>query len=480
MKKKAINTVIVIAAVLIFLAPYLGVIYYTLPRNDEFACAFGIAIRGGYSLSNIIDIIIQNYMEWEGNYSGILIYTLLNPIIIGNSDSTVRFMNVICFIGFAVAWSYIIYRCLSFFDIEKNDKRYFTLAVLIISMNCRFLRETLGWFTGYMYYTIQLLMGVLGLFIIYDMINRKEKKKSDILLIILSCILEFLGAGGTLHVSAILCWVVLLLLVWAVYRKKEWIKAAILFGAIFFSTVLNVAAPGHRVRKDGYESISLFKGIYYTIFCVYNEIKRLSIDTLFPYIMLTLFIILLYRIKKGVDKIELHPFVVSFCGVACIVGSTFPVCYGYGKSTMASRGYEMLDLMIVIWGVLFLCSVVNYLKLKEVEFSTPNILMIIIMAFMMFTTVAIDNIEISDVPSFQCISGLADGSIKEYSDYWRDVLHQVERSEEKDLVIDVDRDHLERDCMIDRVMIQEDETDWVNTSMSIYYGHDTVKIRVTD
>ena len=92
MKKKSLNIGIVLLLILIFIIPYLGVVFYTLPRNDEFACAYGVAVRGGYSFSTLIDCVIDNYMEWEGNYSGVFVYTALNPIIIGNSDSTVYFM----------------------------------------------------------------------------------------------------------------------------------------------------------------------------------------------------------------------------------------------------------------------------------------------------------------------------------------------------------------------------------------------------
>lgn len=468
---------------MVFILPYMGVIYHTLPRNDEFACAYGIAIRGGYSFRALVDHLIYNYMKWEGNYSGVFIYSALNPIIIGNSDSTVHFMNIICFVGFILGWSYIIYRSLSFFDMRDNSKKVLTLAVLIISMNCRFMRETLGWYTGYMYYTLQLLLGSLGLFMVYDLIinEQKAKKKSkDIIILTVACIFELIGAGGTLHVSAILCWIVLLLLIWTIYRKKDWLKAAILFASIFLFTVVNVAAPGHSVRKGDYESVSLIQGVVYTLTCVYNEIKRLCTETFLPYIFLIIFIILFFIIKQAKTNKELHPISVGFCGIACIVGSSFPVCYGYGESTMASRGYEIMDLMIVIWGVLFLCSTVNYLILKDIYLSRESIIVTSLISLLIFSTVAIDNVEISDIPVLQCASGLANGSIKDYSDYWRNVLHEVENSPEKNLVIEVDGEYLDRECIIDRVMIQEDETNWINTSMATFYGHDTVRIQRID
>ena len=480
MKKIRFGNCIAVITALLFLLPYMGVIFYTLPRNDEFACAYGIVNQGGYSLLTLCRRVANDYMVWEGNYSGIFIYSMLNPIVIGNSDSTVYFMNIICFIGFVIGWTYIIYRCLSFFDIDKKYKNYLSLAGLILSMNCRFMRETLGWYTGYMYYTLQLLLGCLGLFMVYDLISKKadsRNKKKEVAIMVAACLFEVIGAGGTLHVSAILCWIILLLLIWAVYRKKEWIKAAILFASIFISTIVNVAAPGHRVRKDGYASVSLVKGVAYTVVCVYKEIRRICTQTYLPYVFLIMFILMIFIIREGRNIIELNPFMTAFAGIACILGSTFPVCYGYGRAYMASRGMEMLDLMIVIWSMIFLLSVANTFAIKKIRPSADSVMTVAIMGIFLFCTVAIGNIEVSDIPTVQCISGLANGSIKDYSDYWRNVLHQVENSDDRDLVIDVDSEYLDRECIIDRVMIQEDPTDWVNTSMATVYGHDTVRIR---
>ena len=125
MKKKTIRTFIIKFIVLVFIIPYAGVIYYTLPRNDEFASAYGVLKEGGYSLSSILRCVNTNYYGWMGNYSGVFLYSAFNPILIGNADSTIRVMNLLCFAAFILGWSYIIYRCLSFFDIEKNNKKLF-------------------------------------------------------------------------------------------------------------------------------------------------------------------------------------------------------------------------------------------------------------------------------------------------------------------------------------------------------------------
>ena len=483
MKKKTIRTLIIIFIVLVFIIPYVGVIYYTLPRNDEFASAYGVLKEGGYSMSSILRCVYTNYYGWMGNYSGVFFYSAFNPILIGNSDSTVRIMNLLCFAAFILGWSYIIYRCLSFFDIEESNKKFLTLIILVISMNCRFMRETLGWFTGYMYYTIQLMLGLIGLFLVYDLCSsdkEKTNKRRDTFVLVLACVFELIGAGGTLHVSSILCFCIFLLLIWSFCRKKSLVKSTILFVGICIPTLINALAPGHKIRKINYEAISIFRGIIYTTSCVYNEIKRICTNTYIPYILLVVFIILFFVIRTARPVLELHPAIIGPAGILCIWGSTFPVCYGYGEADIASRGYETMDLLIVLWAVMFLCGTVNYLKAKDIMMSKDMILVVSVFAIMLISTVAIDNVEISSIPSVQCISGLSDGSIKDYSDYWREILHQVENSKEKDLVIPVEGKYLECESIIDRVMIQEDETNWTNEAMAGFYGHNTVKIQRID
>jgi len=482
MKQKSINkrTIIycgIALLLLIFVVPYLGVIYYTMPRNDEFSAAFGVAFYGGYSFRNVCRWVAHEYINWEGNYSGVFLYTLLNPLVLGDIDITVKAMNIVCFLFFCVAWSYIIYRILSFFDIEKMNKQLLTVITFTLSINCRFMRETLGWYTGYMYYTIQFLLGMIGMFMVWNIIENKPAKtwKTAVVMVI-SCVFEIVGAGGTLHVSAILCFVILLFLLWILYSKKEWIKAAILFTSIFAATLVNLLAPGHSVRKDGYEETSVIKGAIYTFICVYREFKRLCTETYIPYVLLLIFVVLFWMIKGYRKNIALHPAITFSAGVCCIVGSTFPVCYGYGDSTLGPRGYEIMDMLFVIWAVIFISSVVNYLKGKNYSLDKNNLLILTVITVFFFCSYSIAHIEISDIPSIQCTSGLLSGDIRDYSEYWFDILHQVEDADGGDVVIYVDREYLEEECMIDRCLFQEDPTNWVNNAAAVYYGYNSVRI----
>ena len=479
MNKKTTYIIIFSVLILVFILPYMGVIFYTLPRNDEFAGAFNIAYYGGgtYSLATLAKSVAQNYLTWEGNYSGVFFYTMLNPIVIGNTDFAIYAMNIICFITYIFAMYYIIGKAISLFDIDKWNSRLLTLVTIIMCMNCRFLRETLGWFTGYMYYTFQMMTGLIGIIIAINLSYKSYEKKGKVIgLTVAIVLLECIAAGGTLQITAVMCWCSLIFLAWTIYNKESIKYSAIAFASALVFALVNVAAPGHRVRSADYGEISIIKGIAYSVICMFKEYRHLFTGTWFPYAMFALFILLFFVIKPKKTKLILNPVIVFLSGIGCVFISTFPVCYGYASSELASRGYETMDTLIVITTVMFLCSLVNMLKSISVIPNKENLLAIIAIYVLLLVTVGLDNIELSDIPIVQCASGLATGEIQDYSNYWRNVLNVVRTTDEKEVVIAVDEEYLEKDCIIDRVMFQTDETNWANNAAAVYYNKSFIKL----
>lgn len=480
MNKKRIYITAYIILTLLFILPYLGVIFYTLPRNDEFAGAFSIVYHGGeYSLRTFFKCVARIYMVWEGNYSGVFFYTMLNPIVLSNSDFSIYAMNIICFLIFIAVGYYIIFKSLKLFDIASEKAGLLAYITLIMCMNCRFLRETLGWFTGYMYYTFQLMTGTLGLILAVSLTyHPRDKKWKNLLLALVVVVLECIAAGGTLQITAIMCWCSLLFMIWTFYSKSPKIYSLILFASSLTFALVNVAAPGHRVRNDGYEQISLIKAIIYTVICVLKELRQLFTTSWFPYAMFVLFIVLFFIINPVKGKLYLNPVIVLLAGLGCIFISTFPVCYGYSSSELASRGYEIMDMLIVVAFVLFLCSLVNIFKCHEFVPGKETMFTLIAVFVLILSTIGFRNIEVSQIPVVQCVAGLASGEVREYSNYWRNVLNTVRHSDESEVIITVDSEHMNKECMIDRVMFQTDETNWVNNAAALYYGKTSIRLVV--
>ena len=466
----------------VFILPYLCVVYYTVPRNDEFASAYGVLVYGDYSLSSIGKFVANMYMVWEGNYSGHFLYTLLNPLLIGNIDSTVKAVNVISFLLIGAAALYVSYHLLYLTNLNRENRALGALIVYILLINCRFMKETLGWFTGVTYYTVEFFLGLVALIMVikYCLINPENKKKATVILI-LACLMEAVAVGGTLQVSAVHCCLTLYLILWCIYNKRSFKAPAILFAVTFAFTLVDVLAPGYSVRKAAdYESISLVTTGVYTLECVIRELIRICTETYIPYALLAIFLILMVIVRESKKRVELNPLIVAVAGFACICGAAFPVIYGYGEPRLADRGYEIEDMLIVFFSVWFILALVNALKLRKIEIEKSQLFTIILCMLVVFSTTTIANVSPGNVPSLHCWHSFLNGSVKDYSDYWKSVVHEIEDSDEANVVIDVPADYVDDDFLIDRVMLQEDETNWVNTCIAYIYGHETVRINIVE
>lgn len=482
MKKRNIYILAEIILSVLFLVPYMGIVFYALPRGDEFSSAAGIIKGGGYSLPTIFRYVANLYMRWEGNYTGHFMFSALNPLLLGGIDAPVYILNVLFFISFVIAMLFIVNMLMKVFSLEQSDRKFISFLVVILSMNCRFLREMLAWFTGFTYYTLELLLGLIAFVVIASLTAKDNAKGTKMIVAVAICLLSnALAVGGSLQVSAIICYIDLLLLIYCIYARRDKYLAILLFAVAVLFTLIDVLAPGYAIRKSGYdESVSIIKAVIYSVVCVYHELERLCIETFIPYAFLVLAILLCIFIKEGKKKIYLNPVFVACAGLIGLVGSTLPVCYGYASPEIASRGYEVLDILIVLFGTLFIGSMVNYLKLSKVEITKGTATCFLCMIAMLFCTVALRVVPFNSIPSVECALRLADGSIKDYSDYWRDVMHQLEESTDEDVVIDVERKYMYDKYMIDRCSLEENPEDYVNISCCTIYGHNSIRMNVID
>lgn len=484
MKKKNVLYWAVIALIIIaVIIPYGCVLFYTLPRSDEFSCLIWTHYGSHYSLSRIIDIVIEQYLQWEGNYSGVFMYIVLNPMLAGNQELAMYIYNIASYMFFVVVVVMALYRVMKIANLEKKYAFLLALITFSLSVNCRYMHETLGWFTGYTYYTLQMLCGIVAMMLVAAVSGKKEDKTKDIKGIVytaLAGILAFIGCGGTLQISGMLCFMTLVLLAWNIWRKRDWVKAAILFGFTLASTLFNLCAPGHYVRKGDYEEISIFKAVGYSIYCIFKELYRLCKETYFLHILLIVLLVALVLLKSGEKKLETSPLVTALCGFFCAMAGVLPVCYGYGSFEIAARGYEILDFTLAVFGCLTCVSIANSLKARGVELNKKWIGGAAAAICVLAAASSLLFVEDHSIPGIYCIENLANGNVKNYSDYWREVWRTVTNSPDEDVVISVDTDMLDCDEYVCRPWISENPNNWVNLSMTYFYHNNSIRIERAD
>lgn len=480
-KKKVIYWAIIAIIVLAVIIPYGAVLFYTLPRSDEFSCLVYTNVETGYKFGQIFNIVADQYLKWEGNYSGVFLYILFNPMLASNAELAMYVYNIISYLIFVVVCIYVTYKAVRAADISRENAFMLAMVTFAAAVNCRYLHETLGWFTGYTYYTIQLLTGILAITLVAGMSEKKGFANiKEILLFAASLLLTFIGCGGTLQISGMLCCMTLVLLVWNIWKKKDYIKAAVLFAVTFASTLFNLASPGHGVRKDGYEEISIFKAAGYAFYCILKEVIHLCKDTYLLFILLGVLLFALVALNSSKKGLEYNPLVVLIIGFGCTYAGVLPVCYGYGDYTLASRGYEITDLSLTFWGVMFMLSLANMLKGKGVTLDKKKTTAFATVILILAAVTSVVSIEDSDIPSIKCTMALADGSVKDYSDRWREAWRQVANSRGEDVVVKMESKYVDAEEIVCRPLIVEDSQNWVNLAMTYYYMNKSVKLEIIE
>ncbi len=458
--------------------PYFISLVYVLPVADDFCYANDIAKFGGHNLIGIINMIKSFYLYWEGAYYVVITGGGIDPMRRMGFYGINISLLIIMILSFLIIGITIYRSCKLNYEI-KEIRFLLSLCILWGCFNGRVMRELIFWYVGACNYTIPLLTGIIGIVCLVKAMKNYDNKLQRIIYCLLSVLAGFLSSGGSLQVAGYVCWIYLLFLGWSIYKKKNYKITLVAFGITCFGAFINAGAPGNYARQSiSYEKISVVKAAYYTFVAVANEIQYVFSQTYIPWLMLMIIIVAIIFLKPVKEKLY-HPVIVGIVVIISWLISTFPVCYGYADSALAERGYEILDIYIVI-GIFFLVnSLANWLKLKGVMLSKEVILT---MGF--FSAINIgylqNTVPISELPGIQCWQQIMSGELKRYHDEWIDVYNAIENSEGTIAEIPVSKWAYETDVVIMRPGMSENFEKWVNGGIAIYYGKEKVRVIVQD
>lgn len=458
--------------------PYVIALVYALPAADDFCYALEIANAGGHNPIGIFRMIKVYYLSRQGVYFSVALEEGIDPIrrmgFLGiNIVLILTMMLSVIIIGA------LIYRFCRLHFTTRECGFLFVIAVLWGCFNTRILSELICWYGGVCNYTIPLVTGVLGIICLVKAVKNVDHKGKARNYCLLSMILGFLSCGGSLQVTGYICWIYLLFLGWSILEKKCWKITLTTFGMTLFGALINVAAPGNYARQSrSYGEISLIKAVYYTFIAIINEIKYIFSQTYIPWLLLLLIIIAFFFLKPVKNKLY-HPVFVGGAVFMSWLISTFPVCYGYADSTLALRGYETLDIYIIIGLFLFINSLVNWMKLKEMFLSKEIVLAMSILVIINIGYLQ-SSVPVSSIPGMQCWQQIFSGELKRYHDEWIEVFNTIERSEDDIVEVPVSRWAYEANLVIMRPGMSENFENWVNNGIATYYGKEKVRVIVED
>lgn len=450
---------------------------YIVPASDDFSYTDYIMGFGGHTISGVSKLVRMYYHQFQGVFFGIAIEGFIDPM------NRIGWENIgiilwIAIILFVFTFLVIIYSFTKKCCQNKSVLYLLTALWITIVLNIRVMKELLLWFTGACDYTIPIMTGLLGGLCLMKYNNDAAKVKKAVFLTA-SVLLVFLTGGGSLQIAGFFCWVYLLYLGWSILKKSKIKTAIIVFISSFMGALVNVAAPGNYVRKsNSYEGISLVKAAYYAVVAVGNEIKRIFSSTYIP-LLLLLIVIFLFIYGNAIEEKLFHPMIVGIAVVGGWVISTFPVCYGYGDSSLAERGYETLDIFIVLGLMLFVNSFVGWAKGKGIFLTRENIITIGIMV-VIFSGYLQSSLAVFGLPSIQGISQALSGELKAYHKEWNRILTEIENSDDTIVEVAVPKEIYEADLILMGPNLSENPEKWTNYSLAHLYGKEQVKLKIID
>ena len=459
--------------------PYIVAAIYALPAADDLTILYSIRGVEGPFFTRHFEFAKSIYMLWQGTFWGNYIegFSPINNAFTSYKLNIMLLIVLICFcfiIGFS---SY--YFCKTFFRQNKSIAFVLASLVVLLCLNGHIKRELLLWHTAVCQYTIPFLCGLIA--VIWEVMllrNKQGKNRRRICAYVCVTLLAFLASGGVLQSTGFFCWLFLLIMAICFMKKENLKLSLVIFVSALSGALINVAAPGNYLRQDNtYSRISLFKGGYYAVIAVANEVKYLFSSTFFPWILLLVIILAFVYMEKTEQKL-FHPVIVGIAVLLSWIISTFPVCYGYADTTLAARGYELLDIFVVFGLLIFILSIVNWLKNKGINISKESIVVVVLLSIINIGYIS--NISFTNIPSVQCMRQFMSGELHDYHNEWISILTQIEASEDNNVEVPITQKSYETQLVIMSPGLSTNNEKWVNKGVAAILHKDSIRLKIED
>lgn len=444
--------------------------FYTVLQADDFSHALSVGVFNvnfyKYFVASL-QYAKKMYMTWQGTYFSMFIQALLSPL--NNFGlSQLRVVMVLNALLFSVVFFLLIWETSK--EILLSDKyfRMFICACVIIPfLGFRTYTEIFFWFSGAASYSMPLIC----LFVSFICLLYANRKKKNIIFIILSVFCGLCAMGGSLAVVGIGCYVMLLwTLMKYVHIQKVSATNTICFCMFLVGALFNVIAPGNYVRHERIdEKIRFVKSLAQTGKTLYFEIEWLLKSTNIIIFILLIIICGIVFCEKLRVNLKIYTF---FSALALLTPAVaiFPVILGYSGVNFPNRCVFVVDLALE-------CAILNFSFIvgcwinKALEPSMHKMAAITTM-LLLFSTLCTSNNRFSNMIVFQLSKKLADGTLTCYYENCVDVLGYLDTCEESDVIIKNFPNEIER---FGNFWISEDPTHWVNVAIAQYYKKNSIR-----
>ena len=355
---------------------------------------FGHAVTLGFDHDSIgrfiLDCIrfdIDKYLTWQGTYSSMFFQALLSPVN-GYGMSQLRIIMVLNSLLFFASLFFAVF-C---FTLPISGRiSQLSLAMCICSVfYCILLshnsyQDVFYWFSGAVSYTLPLIFFLFGLgfFTLYN-------QKSNTVWFILSLLLGVLGAGGSLTVCGLGCYLGLLFVCYQTVCEKRINKGNIVIITVWILAAgVNAAAPGNYVRQASTDSsgLHLFGAFSLSIRQYVLNLLDMTTDPNTIVFICVFLIILLTTFRNQIPNFTGKYLLLSSVVLLTPFITAFPVELAYGGiGYYPNRCVFVLDFSIIICLLdisLLICSLIRHCLNFNIQMraTTCSLITISIFAF---------------------------------------------------------------------------------------------------
>ena len=453
--------------------PFLALSFFTHPSADDFMTS---AMIRDYGMAAHIK---QFYFEWCGRYFSMLL-DFINPLIIGWMDGYKIFPALLILLFYLALFRFFR----NIFHPAINTSRIFMIALvflLVFVNNVPSTAECIYWLDGSLEYFTGIILMLFFMAILLRTWATPFIKKKDILLL---CILTILIIG-TNEISMFMLDEVIgaIILYQFIIKKKTQTSLYCIAATAVIASIFEISAPGNFSRMDQFpESGNILFSMQQSLISLIKIFGSFISD---PGFLITSILFFLYiptfrKSKIFSELISIKPVYVLTASFFILSSLYFPVIYGTGLNPALRVHNVVAFAFIGIW-FLNIAVIINYLE-KRQKLIIPNAQNTLIktLGIIAFTLTLL---QFHKVPGgkYICTGNICRAF---YDLAFNAIVYNNELNARQNIILHAKAEN-SRNIVVPQLThipqtiyftdITGNADHWINKSVSIYYGLDSIK-----
>lgn len=462
--------------ILVCIIPIIITCFYIVPAADDFGNALnmrGLLLEHNSYFTAALAGTKELYKETSGYFFAAFLNLFFSPFLRWGEMGIQVFCIVVNLLLYITL--YFLIKMIMNYWLKVSDI-YTVLWVYVLLLICFtniFLnREATFWYCVVVAYVLVLVTMLWGDIMFMKALAFQQKKYY-----IIAAILGFFASGGSLNVTALNCFIYLLIAIYGYIEMKQKKSTVIVFGCALLGGIINLLSPGNYARHGSIsDDFGVIPAIISSIKLVVVRFYELFSNTLFPLLLIVLLLILLNTPGKIKTYKYLHPIVLCIGLAGTLSVLAFPVYLGYGTETgFPKRCYFVQDMALYLFSFIIVIYFASWLKERygKFRFNKEHIVTVTLLCFLSFCMWHSGRLLFDAYPSFVLSKQVLNGENQRFQWYWQAVLKEIEEGEGAVVVV---KDELENTSPLIGVGINDDEEYWVNQVVAGYYGKSSVRL----